>query len=57
MVALLADTNEIVDKFHKTALSLGAIDEGAPGIRSTEITMVMLDLDGNKITAKCIVSK
>ena len=24
MVALLADTNEIVDKFHQTALSLGA---------------------------------
>ncbi len=58
MVALLADTNEIVDKFHKTALSLGAIDEGAPGIRSDgNYYGYVRDLDGNKITAKCIVSK
>ena len=58
MVALLADTNEIVDKFHKTALDLGAIDEGAPGIRSDgNYYGYVRDLDGNKITAKCIVSK
>ena len=58
MVALLADTNEIVDKFHKTALDLGAANEGAPGIRSDgNYYGYVRDLDGNKITAKCIVSK
>ena len=57
MVAILADTNEIVDKFHKTALSLAAIDEGPPGIRSDgNYYGYVRDLDGNNITAKCISS-
>ena len=28
MIALLAETNEVVDKFHATALENGAVDEG-----------------------------
>ena len=34
MVALLAESKEVVNKFHATALENGAVDEGAPGIRS-----------------------
>ena len=55
MVALLAESNEAVDKFHATALENGAIDEGAPGLRSDgNYYGYVRDLDGNKITAKCI---
>ena len=55
MVALLADTKEAVDKFHATALENGAVDEGSPGIRSDgNYYGYVRDLDGNKITAKCI---
>ena len=55
MVALAAQTKEAVDKFHKTALENGAIDEGAPGPRSDgNYYGYVRDLDGNKITAKCI---
>ena len=55
MIALLIDTNESVDKFHKTALENGAIDEGSPGKREDgNYYAYVRDLDGNKITAKCI---
>ena len=55
MIALLANTNEAVDKFHATAIEYGAVDEGAPGIRSDgNYYGYVRDLDGNKITAKCI---
>jgi len=55
MVALLAESKEAVDKFHATALENGAVDEGAPGIRSDgNYYGYVRDLDGNKITAKCI---
>ena len=58
MVALLADSNQTVDKFHKTAIELGAVNEGDPGIRSDgNYYGYVRDLDGNKITAKCIASK
>jgi len=57
MIALLAESNEVVDKFHATALENGAVDEGAPGIRTDgNYYGYVRDLDGNKITAKCITS-
>ena len=57
MVALSAETKEAVDKFHKTALENGATDEGAPGPRSDgNYYGYILDHDGNKITARCLLS-
>ena len=57
MVALSAETKEAVDKFHATALENGAIDEGKPGTRSDENYYGYIrDLDGNKITARCLVN-
>tara|TARA_B100000965_G_C19298446_1_gene629046 strand:+ start:330 stop:713 length:384 start_codon:yes stop_codon:yes gene_type:complete len=57
MVALSAETKEAVDKFHATALENGATDEGKPGIRSDENYYGYIrDLDGNKITARCLVN-
>ena len=57
MVALLAETKDAVNKFHATALENGAVDEGAPGKRSDgNYYGYVRDLDGNKITAKCISS-
>ena len=57
MVALSAETKEAVDKFHKTALENGATDEGAPGPRSDgNYYGYIRDHEGNKITARCILS-
>ena len=57
MVALVAETKEAVDKFHKTALENGAVDEGVPGIRSDgNYYGYVRDHDGNKITARCVLS-
>ena len=57
MVALLADTKEAVDKFYITALENGATDEGKPGARSDgNYYSYVRDLDGNKITARCLVN-
>jgi len=57
MVALSAETKEAVDKFHKTALENGAKDEGAPGPRSDgNYYGYIRDHDGNKITARCLLS-
>ena len=57
MVALAAETKEAVDKFHKTALDNGAVDEGAPGLRSDgNYYGYVRDHDGNKITARCVLS-
>tara|TARA_X000000368_G_scaffold372427_1_gene322788 strand:+ start:383 stop:769 length:387 start_codon:yes stop_codon:yes gene_type:complete len=57
MVALSADTKEAVDKFYTTALENGAADEGKPGIRSDgNYYGYIRDLDGNKITARCVVN-
>ena len=56
MVALSAETKEAVDKFHKTAIENGAVDEGAPGIRSDgNYYGYVRDHDGNKITARCVL--
>jgi len=55
MIALLTESEEVVNKFHATALENGAVDEGAPGIRSDgNYYSYVRDLDGNKIAAKCI---
>ena len=57
MVALVAETKKAVDKFHKTALENGAVDEGGPGIRSDgNYYGYVRDYDGNKITARCVLS-
>jgi len=57
MVALSAETKEAVDKFHATALENGATDEGKPGARSDgNYYSYIRDLDGNKITARCLVN-
>ncbi len=57
MVALSAETKEAVDKFHKTALENGAVDEGTPGVRSDgNYYGYVRDHDGNKITARCVSS-
>ena len=57
MIALSAETKEAVDKFHKTALENGATNEGAPGPRSDgNYYGYIRDHEGNKITARCILS-
>ena len=57
MVALTAETKDAVDKFHKTALENGAVDEGAPGVRADgNYYGYVRDHDGNKITARCVLS-
>ncbi|WP_298692780.1 hypothetical protein [uncultured Sphingomonas sp.] len=50
MIALDLPTREAVDAFHAKAVSLGAIDEGAPGDRGSYMSYFR-DLDGNKICA------
>ena len=52
MIAMVMDSRADVDKFHQTALSLGATDDGAPGQRSdTFYAGYFRDFDGNKIAA------
>lgn len=52
MVALAAGSRENVDKVHAKALSLGAKDEGAPGVRGGNFYGAYFrDLDGNKLCA------
>ena len=56
MVSFSAETKEAVDKFHSTALEKGAVDEGSPGVREDgNYYAYVRDLDGNKITARCIL--
>ena len=50
MVALAADSTEVVDRLHRKAMSLGAKDEGAPGPRGPGFYAgYFRDLDGNKL--------
>ena len=52
-ITLLADSNEAVEKFYEIAMSKGAVDEGAPGVRSDgNYYAYIRDMDGNKIAAK-----
>ena len=58
MVALSAVSKDAVNKFHKTALEIGAIDEGTPGERSDgNYYAYVRDPDGNKIAARCVLKK
>jgi predicted lactoylglutathione lyase len=50
MIALSAESKEMVDKLHAKALELGASDEGAPGQRIADMFYggYFRDPDGNK---------
>ena len=55
-ITLLADNKEAVEKFYEIAISKGATDEGAPGVRKDgNYYGYIRDLDGNKIAAKSIL--
>jgi catechol 2,3-dioxygenase-like lactoylglutathione lyase family enzyme len=50
MIALQAESPAQVDALYKKAISLGATDEGAPGLRGgTFYAAYFRDLDGNKL--------
>ena len=57
MLALNAGSKEKVDQIYEKAISLGASDEGAPGLRGGGPFYggYFRDLDGNKFAAFCIV--
>ena len=55
-VALLAETREQVDRFYATALTAGALDEGAPGLRDVHphfYAAYIRDPDGHKLVVVC----
>ena len=55
-VALLAETREQVDRFYATALTAGASDEGAPGLRDVHphfYAAYIRDPDGHKLVVVC----
>ncbi|HTK57646.1 MAG TPA: VOC family protein [Sphingomicrobium sp.] len=59
MSAIACDSRAKVDAIHAKAMELGAIDEGAPGVRGDEGPQAFYgayfrDLDGNKLAAFCI---
>ena len=56
MVALLMESPEQVNSFHKKALELGATNEGDPGPRlgGGFYAGYFRDLDGNKLNAFCM---
>ncbi len=50
MVALFVDSTEKVDSLYAKAMSLGATDEGKPGLRGGNFYAAYFrDLDGNKL--------
>ena len=52
MIALLAESRIIVDKFHSIALEKGGVSEGLPGLRhDNNYYAYIRDLEGNKICA------
>ena len=54
MIALAAASPADVDRLHAKALSLGAADEGAPGVRADVFYIgYFRDLDGNKLNFFC----
>jgi catechol 2,3-dioxygenase-like lactoylglutathione lyase family enzyme len=57
-IAFRAPSRASVDAFHAVALKLGAIDEGAPGLRPhygpTYYAAFVRDLDGYRLEAVCI---
>jgi predicted lactoylglutathione lyase len=56
MVALSADTQDLVQKIHTRAMQLGAADEGEPGPRGDGgfYGAYFRDLDGNKLAVFCM---
>ncbi|MGH6873799.1 MAG: VOC family protein [Aestuariivirgaceae bacterium] len=56
-VAFLAETRDLVDKFHAAGLKAGGKDNGAPGLRphyhKNYYGAFVLDPDGNNIEAVC----
>ena len=55
-ITLLAESKEAVEKFYEIAMSKGAVDEGAPGVRSDgNYYAYIRDMDGNKIAAKSVL--
>ena len=56
MVALQCNSPEQVQAVHARAVSLGAVDEGAPGPRNGGFYCgYFRDPDGNKLNAFCII--
>ena len=52
MIALLAESRAMVDKFHSIALEKGGVSEGLPGLRhDNNYYAYIRDLEGNKICA------
>lgn len=55
MIALNVSSPKEIDRIHALALSLGAKDEGAPGVRlGTFYCAYFRDLDGNKFNLFCM---
>lgn len=56
-IAFVAESREAVDSFYKKALELGAIDNGAPGIRAhyhpNYYGAFVLDVEGHNVEAVC----
>jgi catechol 2,3-dioxygenase-like lactoylglutathione lyase family enzyme len=56
-LALTASTRQAVDAFHAIAMRMGAVDEGAPGLRphygAGYYAAFVRDLDGYKLEAVC----
>lgn len=56
-IAFIADSRKAVDEFHKAAMSVGAKDNGAPGIRDhyrqPYYAAFVIDPDGHNIEAVC----
>lgn len=56
MIAIAAGNTNNVNHAHAQALSLGASNEGDPGLRGTNFYCAYFrDLDGNKINLFCLV--
>ena len=57
MVAIVVDSAEKVDQLHAKAISLGGMDEGAPGKRGDSgfYAGYFRDLDGNKLNIFCMI--
>lgn len=55
MITLMQPNSDVVDALYAKALSLGATDEGAPGLRMGEAYCAYVrDLDGNKLNFFCM---
>ena len=55
MSAFSFATRAEVDAFYAKAMALGAVDEGAPGVRGPDwYFSYFRDLDGNKLCAYCM---